>query len=72
MREHAVPRSRKSSITCPVAALEAWLQESQKSSDPAYELNEESPVFRAIATRISSGMTPISSALSCANVVFSP
>jgi integrase len=27
-REVGIPRSRKSSITCPVAALEAWLRES--------------------------------------------
>jgi integrase len=41
-REVGIPRSRRSA-TCPVAALEAWLRESQNETDPRY-----SPVFRAI------------------------
>jgi integrase len=40
-REVGIPRSRK--VTCPVAALEAWLQASAGD-----ERNEQSPVFRAI------------------------
>jgi site-specific recombinase XerD len=40
-RQVGIPRARKASPTCPVAALEAWLQEIPISPDPA-------PVFRAI------------------------
>jgi integrase len=47
-REVGIPRARKSqgksSITCPVAALEAWLQETAKFLNPG----DASPVFRAI------------------------
>jgi site-specific recombinase XerD len=47
-REVGIPRSRKSQVkssgTCPVAALEAWLQETAKFLNP----DDTSPVFRAI------------------------
>jgi len=42
-RDVGIPRSRKASPTCPVAALEAWLEASL-----GYERNEKSPVFRSI------------------------
>jgi integrase len=56
-RDVGIPRSRKSSITCPVAALEAWLQETDRI-EPTWTTVEDhpetlrhmaaQPVFRAI------------------------
>lgn len=52
-REVGIPRARKSSVTCPVAALEAWLRESRIVSDFAtdgFRLSgqDAGAVFRAI------------------------
>jgi site-specific recombinase XerD len=43
-REVGIPRARKGSATCPVAALEAWLEESRKH----IVVVDEAPVFRAV------------------------